>query len=758
MIPSLLSSRHSSVVALRPTTHLKALDDSGLWEAVGNDPAFQCLGPEFPLPAGWYAFEIELESVAGAEMWSYLYPDYGNPDLESDKVFMPIERSATGLCSGIVLFKQQVRSLRFDPAVSVCRFRVGAFKIGKVDKRTAGEAMLGALLRRDVSWAHKCLTFSRMVWGVLRGGGREFARRLYDAYAQRPEGSARVPYQTWIDLYDAASPERTRAESEEAATLADGPLLSIILPVYNTPEKWLRKCVASVQRQAYGHWELCIANDASTAPHVRRVLDDMARRDPRIKVVHRPTNGHISASSNSAIALAAGEWFVLLDHDDELHRSALLEVAKAIRAHPRWRLIYSDEDKIDERDERFDPYMKPDWNYDLFLSHNCISHLGVYHAEMVRQVGGFLEGMEGSQDWDLALRCIETLDDDQIGHIPKVLYHWRAIAGSTALAPQEKDYAHLAGLRTLAAHLDRVGSSGRVREIPGQRGNYRVSYLVPQSAPLVSIVIPTRDRLSLLKACVDSVLETTRYGNYEIVIADNQSVEPETLAYFHSLDGRRVRVVSFDAPFNYSAINNFAVAKSKGSVICLLNNDITVITPEWLEEMVGHALRPGIGAVGAMLYYPNDTIQHAGVIVGAHGIAAHAYSGYGRGHPGHMSRARLTQSLTAVTAACLVVTREAFESVQGFDPALQVAFNDVDFCLRLREKGYRNVWTPFAELYHHESASRGYEDSPEKVARFNSEIRYMRDRWGSVLDHDPAYSPNHSITDELHLLAFPPRH
>ncbi|MBB6598424.1 glycosyltransferase family 2 protein [Luteimonas sp. MC1825] len=593
---------------------------------------------------------------------------------------------------------------------------------------------------------------------LLSGGASAFAARLYALYSRAPAGSANVGYQTWVDLYDSCSTEVLEAAGRQAAALAVQPLFSIIVPVYDTHERWLRKCVASVRRQVYGNWELCLSDDASPSPHVRRLLAELSAEDPRIKVVHRDSNGHISAASNSAIEEASGDWLVLLDHDDELHPRALAELAEAINRFPHWKLIFSDEDKIDENGVRFDPYMKSDWNYDLFLSHNCISHLGAYDAAMVREVGGFRVGIEGSQDWDLALRCIERIRPDQVGHIPKVLYHWRAIKGSTALAPQEKGYAHHAGLRAIAGHLERTASSGRVEEIPGQHGNYRVRYAVPDPAPLVSIIIPTRDKVELLRACIDSIVGKTTYPAYEIVVVDNQSSQQDALDYLTSLRGDpRVRVVGFDAPFNYSRINNHAVAAARGSVLCLMNNDITVITPGWLEEMVGHACRPGIGAVGAILYYPNDTIQHAGVILGAHGVAAHAYAGHGRGYPGHMSRARLIQELSAVTAACLVVTREAYESVGGLDPLLSVAFNDVDFCLRLREAGYRNVWTPYAELYHHESATRGYETSPEKMERFNGEVVFMRNRWGEALQYDPAYNRNLSINDELYQLAYPPR-
>ena len=744
-------------VPLRPHNHLRHLGDD-VWEAVGNDPFFRCELPAGGLEAGWYEVELALERLEGPELWSFFYPDYGDPELERHKVFVPLRSTGDGRMRAVVLFSNPVRSLRFDPALAVCRFRMSGLRLRRLGRAEAARTMLGSLFA-DTKGAGARLRLAAALGGsLLSGGPTAFAGRLNARYAAPPTGDVEVGYDTWLQLYDAQSPEALDALARQAAALPVQPLFSIIVPVYNTEERWLRKCVDSVRRQAYGRWELCLANDASPSPHVRRLLDRMAAEDPRIRIVHREENGHISAASNSAIGIAGGDWLVLLDHDDELHPAALAELAGAINRFPGWKVVFTDEDKIDEQGRRFDPYMKSDWNYDLFLSHNCISHLGAYEAALVREVGGFRVGIEGSQDWDLALRCIERLAPGQVGHIPKVLYHWRAIAGSTALAPQEKDYAHHAGLRAIAGHLERTGSSGRVEDIPGQRGNYRVRYAVPDPAPLVSIIIPTRDRVELLRACVDSILGTTTYPAYEIVIVDNQSREAETRDYLASLAGEtRVRVLPHDAPFNYSEINNRAAAAARGTLLCLMNNDITVITPGWLEEMVGHACRPGVGAVGAMLYYPNDTIQHAGVIIGAHGVAAHAYSGYGRGYPGHMSRARLAQELSAVTAACLVVTREAYERVDGLDPQLNVAFNDVDFCLRLRQAGYRNVWTPFAELYHHESATRGYEDSPEKAERFNGEVVYMRDRWGAALQYDPFYSPNLSVTDTLYQLAFPPR-
>jgi GT2 family glycosyltransferase len=576
---------------------------------------------------------------------------------------------------------------------------------------------------------------------------RAFATWLHGLYIWRKD--ARPAYETWLDLYD---------DTRFTVASAAGVLISVLLPTHNTPEIWLRRCLDSVLGQSHPNWELCVADDASTEPHVRKVLEAYSERDARIRVQWRARNGHVSAATNTALAMARGAYVALLDHDDELHPEALSSVAAALQQNPHWQMVYSDEDKIDEEGRRYDPYFKPDWNLELLHGQNCFSHLGVYSRSLVNAVGGFREGLEGSQDWDLTLRCAERLGPEQIGHIPKVLYHWRAIAGSTAMGAEQKDYAHYAGLRALQDHFKRLGIAAEVEEIEGMQGRFRVRHPVPDEHPLVSIVIPSRDKVELLRRCVASILERTTYRAYEVLIVDNQSSDGEALDYLRTIaDHPRVRVLKHDLPFNYSHINNEAVRHCQGKLVCLLNNDIEVITPDWLEELVSHALRPNVGAVGAMLYYPNDTIQHAGVIVGVHGIAAHPYSGMPRGHHGQMARARLAQAMSAVTAACLLVNKDVFERVGGLDESLPVAFNDVDFCLRLRQHGYTNIWTPFAELYHWESASRGVEDTVEKQERFDGEIDFMVRRWTRMLSGDPYYNPNLTLSGEPFTLAFPPR-
>ena len=579
----------------------------------------------------------------------------------------------------------------------------------------------------------------------------------------------RSEYEKWCEQHEMLTPEDERAIQAHIGRFTRRPLISIVLPTYNPPEELLVKAIASVRAQLYPHWELCVADDCSTEPHVRRILEAAAAEDHRIKVTFREENGHISAASNSALELATGEYTALFDHDDVLHRTALYFVAAEIDGHPDAELIYSDEDKIDGEDRRFDPYFKPDWNPDLFHAQNYTSHLSVFRTERLREVGGFRTGFEGSEDWDLTLRVIERVPEKAIRHIPRVLYHWRAVPGSTALQLAEKSYPVDAAKRALTEHFERRQMRVQLRTVPGD--HWRVQYPLPDPAPLVSIIIPTRNALKLVRRAVESILEKTTYPRYEILIVDNHSDDPETLAWFKEIErtpakrtvegeevSGAVRVLSNPGPFNYSAINNFAVKQAAGEVIGLVNNDVEVINADWLEELVSHAVRPGIGAVGAMLYYPMNTVQHAGVILGLGGVAGHPFKEFPRNDQGQKNRLRVVQNYSAVTGACLFILKERYEEVRGLDEvSLPVAFNDVDLCCKLLKAGYRNVWTPFAELYHHESATRGVEDTPEKKARFQSEIETMMTRWAELLADDPAYNPNLTLVGEDFSPAYLPR-
>jgi GT2 family glycosyltransferase len=563
-------------------------------------------------------------------------------------------------------------------------------------------------------------------------------------------------YAHWIHCYDQLERREVKRIREQITHFTYSPRISILLPVYNSNLKWLGRAISSVRKQLYPHWELCIVDDASTDGRIWPFLKTLARREPRIKLMRRAENGHISAASNDALRLATGEFIGLLDHDDELAATALYLIAVALNKDRNLQLIYSDEDKLEEGNRRTEPYFKSDWNPELFLAQNFVSHLSVYRTDLIHSVGGFRVGFEGSQDYDLALRCIERISPEEIEHLPWVLYHWRAGDQSTASNPIAKPYAQEAARRAVQEHLERTGVNGAV--VPTHGVYLQTKYTLPNERPLVSIIIPTRDQASPLKKCVNSIFEKTDYPAYELILLDNQTMDSDALEVLAELGNRDgVRVARFDEAFNYSRLNNRGVEISSGSFLAFLNNDVEVLHPDWLGEMVSRAMQAQVAMVGARLWYPNGTMQHGGVILGAGGIAGHAHAGLRPVDPGYFARAHLAQDVSAVTTACALVKREPYLQVGGFDEKLAVTFNDVDLCLRLREAGYRIVWTPYAELIHHESTSRGFEDSAPKQVRFLAEVDYMKSKWGDILQWDPFYNPNLSLDENLFTLAFPPR-
>jgi O-antigen biosynthesis protein len=576
---------------------------------------------------------------------------------------------------------------------------------------------------------------------------------LGDPFSNENSGN---DYPKWVQSFDLIDNALRSKLTTRLSSFVDTPRVSILMPTYNSNSAWLKQTIDSVIAQIYPNWELCIADDCSTDPQIRVVLERYAQQDSRIKITFRTSNGHISVATNSALELATGHWLTFLDHDDIMREHALFYFVEMINSKRGCRLVYSDEDKIDSDGNRTEPYFKPDWNPSLFYSHNYLNHLAFFETELVKAIGGAKLGKEGAQDWDLALRYIEKIQPDQIAHIPRVLYHWRAHSGSTARNLATKSYAVAAGKSALEEHLHRLQIRAQVLDAhPGMR----VRYELPSSAPLVSIIVPTRDNFKLLSNLVQSILKKTDYPNFEILIVDNGSENVETLAYLTTIEKQpRVRVIQDPGVFNYSRINNQAVKAAHGQFIALVNDDIEVISTGWLTELVSIAAQPRVGAVGARLWYPNDTLQHGGVILGLGGLAGHAHKYLPKHSHGRNGRARLTQDFSAVTAACLVVSKEAYHEVGGLDEIhLSIAFNDVDFCLRLKAAGYRNLWTPFAELYHHESATRGYENSPAKRARFKLEKQYMQRTWAVQLASDPAYNPNLTIEREDFSLAWPPR-
>jgi O-antigen biosynthesis protein len=540
-------------------------------------------------------------------------------------------------------------------------------------------------------------------------------------------------------------PNRTLLE-EEILKLTYRPLISVLIPTYNTNEKFLRECLDSVINQVYQNWELCIADDASKEPQVRSVLEEYRERFPtQIKLVFCEENRHISATTNAALEIAEGEFISLLDHDDLLTEDALFEVVKLLnqKHEKQVDVIYSDEDKWNDVAECFDePFFKPDWSPENLKGQMYIGHLGIYRRNLVDEVGGFRLGLEGSQDWDLALRVTEKAQS--ICHIPKILYHWRKHSNSTAQHANQKNYATIAGLKAVNDALERENEGG-IAHLNDKNNCVLVQYPI-KNKPLVSIVIPTKDKAELLKPCLVSLVKNTSYSNFEIVIVDNGSLEPETFQLFEEyqqLLEERFKVIRDDDVFNFSRLVNNGVKASNGEMILLLNNDTEVISPNnWLEEMVGYAQRKEIGCVGCMLLYDDQTIQHAGVICGLGGIASHSHLNLPISNPGYYARLTIVSNYSATTGACFMIRRNVWEEVNGFDETLAVAYNDVDFCLRLLSKNYRHVVLPHVLFYHHESKSRGLDDTPEKQRRFTQETNIMKQRWQHIIDHDPYYNPN----------------
>jgi GT2 family glycosyltransferase len=531
------------------------------------------------------------------------------------------------------------------------------------------------------------------------------------------------------------------------------------MPAYNTTEKCLREAIESVRDQLYLNWELCIVDDASPALTVAAVLTELAAIEPRIKWIRRDVNGHISEASNSALALATGEFVALMDHDDLLAETALYEVVAELNAHPEADLIYSDEDRVKDDGTRHTPYFKTDWNPELFLGQNMINHLGVYRRSLIQKVGGFRKGFEGSQDYDLAMRIISATNDDRIRHIPAILYHWRGGSATASFSENQLQRCIAAAHSAKADFLAARGEAAEVLVNPFVPSWDRVRRQIPSPAPLVSLIVPTRNRHDLLAPCLEGLLSRTDYQSLEVIIIDHESDDPETLSLLAKWQSDpRVRIIRYEGVFNYSDMNNKAVAEARGDIVGLINNDIDVINSNWLSEMVSLACLPKNGAVGAKLLYPNDLIQHAGIALGIGGVAGHSYLNAMRRDTGYFGRLVLTSNVSAVTGACLLVRKAVFEEVGGLDAVnLPVAFNDVDLCLKIREKGYRNIWTPFALLYHHESPSGGSDADPDKAARARREIEFMRRKWADELERDPYFNLNLSLHSQSFNLAFPPR-
>lgn len=541
-------------------------------------------------------------------------------------------------------------------------------------------------------------------------------------------------YNKWLKIFE--------KEEKDIETFKYNPLISILIPVYNIGKEYLSECIESILNQNYENFEICLVDDASKKEETLETLKFYEKKDKRIKVKYRQENGHISKTTNDALKMAEGEFIGLVDNDDLLAPNALYEVVKVLNENKKIDFVYSDEDKLNKEGERCYPHFKPDFSPDTLLSLNYICHFTVIRKKLVEDVGGFEVGLEGAQDHDLFLKVTEKTKN--IYHIPKILYHWRMIEGSTASNLDNKSYANDKGKIAIENALKRRKILGHVeKDTPSTY--YKVVYEF-KKVPMVSIIIPTRDYAETLKSCVNSIYKKTTYKNFEIIIANNGSVEKSTFALFdkYKKEHSNFKVVDVNTEFNYSFINNYAIKQAKGEYIVLLNNDTEIITPEWLNIMVGYASQKHVGAVGAKLLYPDKTVQHAGVILGLGGVASHAYIGASRNDLGAYGRLRVPYNYSAVTAACLVVSRKKYDEVNGLEETLKVAYNDVDFNIKLLEKGYYNVFCPQVELTHFESKSRGFDTTTEKYKRFLKESDYMYNKWKNLLNNDKMYNKNFS--------------
>lgn len=604
---------------------------------------------------------------------------------------------------------------------------------------------------------------------LKRYGLKEFLIRLGER--MEPE---EVPYGPWYEAHKITQGQAER-QREDALRWNNRPLFSICVPLYRTPEACLRRMIESVQAQTYDNWELCLA-DGTDGESVEALVAEYQAADDRIYYHHLAENLGIAENTNAAFSLAKGEWIGLLDHDDCLAEDALYEVlaaagvgpakASLVRDYGRayWvknkkvEAVYTDEDKIDEEEkEHFQPHFKPDFNVDLLRSNNYITHFFAVKRDIVEKVGGFSKDYEGAQDYDFIFRC--TTEAHRVAHVPRILYHWRISKESTADNPASKEYAFEAGRRAIEAHLDRVGEKGKVSQRM-DLGFYRVRYPV-QENPKVSILIPNKDEADTLRTCLASIAKSS-YQNYQIIIMENNSTQADTFAYYEELTGQQyksgkvlkgklengcdLKIVTYKGDFNYSAINNFGASYADGEYLVLLNNDIKLLTEDWLEEMLGNCQRKEVGIVGARLEYPDKTIQHAGIVVGMGGVAGNLFVGMKAERSGYLHKASIQLNYSAVTAACMMVSAELYKQVGGFTEELAVAFNDVDFCLKVRKAGYLIVYNPEVRAIHYESKSRGAEDTLEKQKRFEEEIAYMQEHWADILkEGDPYYNRNLSL-------------
>jgi len=622
--------------------------------------------------------------------------------------------------------------LQITDETTICEIPIEPSKLWAAQKQEAKKGFIKQAIRK--------ISFKNL-WKILRYI-LKYGFRGLKTYIVESVNSIQKPYSIWFREHQL--PEEKLKEQREK-NFPTEPKVSIIVPTYNTPDTFLREMIDSVIAQTYCNWELCIGDGSGGNQRLEQTVREYAKNDKRIKYNFLKENKGISGNTNAALELATGDYIGLLDHDDVLAPNALYEIAESLQ-EDEYDILYTDEDKVSaDLKVHADPNFKPDFSMDLFRSHNYITHFFVVKAEIIKSIGGFRLEFDGSQDYDLMFRCIENAKT--IKHIPKILYHWRIHGDSVAGDPASKMYAYDAGKRAIEEHLKRVGIKASV-EHAGLWGMYHVIYETPGN-PLVSILIPNKDHTEDLKRCITSIMEKSSYKNIEFIIIENNSEKEETFSFYNKMEQtyKNLQVVRWEKEFNYSLINNFGVQFATGDYLLFLNNDTEIITETAISEMLGCCMREEVGAVGAKLLYEDDTVQHAGVVIGFGGYAGHVFHGIDKDEYGFMVRARINCNYSAVTAACMMTKKDLFEKVGGFDERFKVACNDVDYCLKIRGLDKLIVYNAFSHWYHYESKSRGYEDTPEKAARFESEIEEFQKKWPDILEHgDPFYNKNFLVT------------
>ncbi|WP_082444501.1 glycosyltransferase family 2 protein [Sphingomonas sp. Leaf242] len=680
-----------------------------------------------------------------------LYIDYG--DGFDEKMSLPFSSSNKPV-SLLLTHPDQIVRLRWDPDRKSNIIHLPSLKFTAIEDFGDAETVIREHAARDIDIT-PLIELARSCFARVPMKPREAAEASLILMVSEFDLDAH--YRRWLFKYERPLPEDYAIIDQMTAAMTMKPSFSFVMPTYNTPLILLRACLDAMLEQTYPDFEICVADDHSPKPEVVEVLAEYARRDPRVKYVRSPKNGHISDASNRALALATGDFIVLVDHDDVIPDYTLFVVAHYINRHPNADVLFSDEDKIDLHNNRSAPYFKGAFSKFLMYGHNMVSHLGVYRRSLVNEIGGFRLGLEGSQDYDLLLRCYERSSDERIVHIPHVLYHWRTTPGSTAISPDQKGYAIVAAQLAINGHFERTGMPLRSGNgfAPGCTG------VSPSRAfdTSISIIIPTRNGLDVLEPCITSILATVP-EHVEILIVDNGSDDPATLAYLDALaTAGTARVLRYDQPFNFSMINNFAAEQAQGDLLCFLNNDTEILSGDWLARARALLSLDEVGIVGARLLYPDRTLQHFGIALGMgdHRVAGTPHGGMNADDPGYFGKARLMQEFSAVTAACLFIRRSDFTKVGGFDPELRVAYNDVDLCLKIRATGLKVVGDPEIMLIHKESRTRGSDKKGARAERLAKEAEWMRDKWSDLLTNDPYYSPNLSLDRLDFSPATPPR-